>query len=103
MRDPDVPLKAVGAAATGLPIAASRVHFVVLYEGAQRVFMDERRRVYACPVGTVAAERIEQQHPEWMVGTYSTWEHSTRLPNALRRVIIADLRARLDELRGARA
>lgn len=103
MRDPRLPLKVLKAGATSLADAAGRVHFVVLYEGPQRVFVDETYRVYACPVGTLPTMRLERAHPKWLVGTYATWGKGRRLSGTLRRVILGDLRERLAELQGCAA
>lgn len=99
MRDPEVSLGRIARTGYGLTRRAGAVHWFVYYEGPQRVFMDRDGNVYSMAVGLQCEARLCAAHPQWLVGTYSAGgKRGDRTGDALRALLIADLRARADEL-----
>lgn len=97
MRDAGIAIKTITPRGEGIPEAAERVHFQVVYGGPQQVFVDDRLRVFSHAAGTLDALRMERNHADWLIGTYFA---GTGIgPAELRRVIIGDLRERVAELR----
>jgi hypothetical protein len=104
MRDPEVSLGRIARTGFGLSRRAGAVHWFLYYEGPQRVFMDPDGQVFAMPVGLRCEERMCGEHPDWLVGTYSArGKRRDHLGEILRAMLIADLRARADELACERA
>lgn len=97
MRDASTAIKTITPRGDGITEAAGRIHFQVVYGGPQQVFVDDGLRVFSHAAGTLGALRMEQNHADWLIGTY--FDGTGLGPAELRRVIIGDLRERVAELR----
>lgn len=100
MRDPERPVGRVVRSGQGVGRLASTIHFFVIYEGTQHVFVDESGNVYCVGEGTCLAMRQCAAHPAWLVGTYydGVGKRLSRRGESIRALITDDLLARVGEL-----
>jgi hypothetical protein len=98
-RSADAPIGRIARSGYGVSRAAGAIHWYVLSEGPQAVFVADDGRVRCAPVGTSIERLLAERYPEWFCGCYS-YRAATELTRA---DIAADLRARACELYGVAA
>lgn len=87
----------------GIERAAGSVHWYVMSEGPQVVFLNASGALYALPQTTPEVSVWLQQRADCWVGNYTLHDATAARARDLRNLIIDDIRARLLELRSVGA
>lgn len=102
-RDAAKPVGRVTASGYGVLRAGGAVHWYVLAEGPQSVFVADDGRVLAAPADSHTEAELLRRHPDWLVGCYAESRVRRGAVAVQREGIIADLRERANELGGVAA
>lgn len=95
----EVPVAHIRASGYGLDRATRRIHWFVLYEGPQTVFVDDMGTVFAAPDGCITERALMAGHVDWCVGRFESNSTKPRAFQATRDLILENLRERAGELR----